>query len=237
MEQDVRGSIHTPFQLVSVIPRVPFASFLNLIMANLKKLNREQAGVLEKAEYEPIDAGRKAETDLTVRNALRYYRPAVMWSALISIATIMESYDMQIIHSFYAFPQFQKKYGVQLEEGGYTITAEWQLALNLVALLGLMTGTFISGSVSERFGARKVIMVSLLALSGFVAITFFAPSIEVLLVGELLWYASVTTLFVFTLFTFPLLLARYPGASLLLPPPCTLLKSALCLLGDTSQHS
>jgi hypothetical protein len=34
------------------------------------------------------------------------------------------------------FPQFQKKYGVQLEEGGYTITAEWQLALSLVALLG-----------------------------------------------------------------------------------------------------
>jgi hypothetical protein len=35
---------------------------------------------------------------------------------------------------------FQKKYGVQLEEGGYTITAEWQLALSLVALLGLMLG-------------------------------------------------------------------------------------------------
>ncbi|KAF3020869.1 hypothetical protein E8E15_008048 [Penicillium rubens] len=155
-------------------------------MTDLKKPPIEPAGMLEKAEQEHIEVGRRAETDLTVRDAFRYYRPAVMWSALISIATIMESYDMQIINSFYAFPQFQKKYGVQLEEGGYTITAEWQLALSLVALLGLMTGTFINGSVSERFGARKVIMVSLVALTGFVAITFFAPSIEVLLVGELL---------------------------------------------------
>lgn len=163
-------------------------------MADLKKPPIEPAGMLEKAEHEHIEEGRRAETDLTVRDAFRYYRPAVMWSALISIATIMESYDMQIINSFYAFPQFQKKYGVQLEEGGYTITAEWQLALSLIALLGLMTGTFINGSVSERFGARKVIMVSLVALTGFVAITFFAPSIEVLLVGELLWYASLPIL-------------------------------------------
>jgi SP family general alpha glucoside:H+ symporter-like MFS transporter len=173
---------------------VLFASGLNLIMTDLKKPPIEPAGMLEKAEQEHIEVGRRAETDLTVRDAFRYYRPAVMWSALISIATIMESYDMQIINSFYAFPQFQKKYGVQLEEGGYTITAEWQLALSLVALLGLMTGTFINGSVSERFGARKVIMVSLVALTGFVAITFFAPSIEVLLVGELLWYASLPIL-------------------------------------------
>ncbi|OQE91614.1 hypothetical protein PENNAL_c0009G08371 [Penicillium nalgiovense] len=155
-------------------------------MADPEKPPMVPARVLEKAEHEHIQVGRRAETDLTVRDAFRYYRPAVMWSALISIATIMESYDMQIINSFYAFPQFQEKYGVQLEGGGYTITAEWQLALSLVALLGLMTGTFINGSVSERFGARKVIMVSLVALTGFVAITFFAPSIEVLLVGELL---------------------------------------------------
>ncbi|KAL4919176.1 hypothetical protein BDW62DRAFT_46218 [Aspergillus aurantiobrunneus] len=50
-----------------------------------------------------------------------------------------------------------------------------------------MAGTFINGWASEAFGARKVVMVSLVALTGFIAITFLAPSVEVLLVGELLW--------------------------------------------------
>ncbi|OJJ07272.1 hypothetical protein ASPVEDRAFT_88526 [Aspergillus versicolor CBS 583.65] len=137
-------------------------------------------------QTEQVDAGRRSETDITVRDALRYYRPAVMWSVLISLTTVMESYDMQIVHSFYAFPQFQEKYGVPLEGGGYSIPAKWQLGLNLVALIGLMLGTFTNGWASEAFGARKVIMVSLVCLTGFVTITFMAPSIEVLLVGELL---------------------------------------------------
>jgi SP family general alpha glucoside:H+ symporter-like MFS transporter len=142
---------------------------------------------LKEPHLEQLEVGRRAETELSLRDALRYYRPAVIWSVLISLTTVMESYDMQIVHSFYAFPQFQQKYGVQLESGEYSIPAKWQLALNCVSLLGLMLGTFLNGWASERFGARKVIMTSLVALTAFVAITFVSPSVEVLLVGELLW--------------------------------------------------
>ncbi|KAL4787183.1 general substrate transporter [Aspergillus varians] len=141
---------------------------------------------LKEPQLEQVEVGRRAETELTVRDAFRYYRPAVIWSALISLATVMESYDMQIVHAFYAFPQFQEKYGVRLESGHYSIPAKWQLGLNLVALVGLMFGTLVNGWASEAFGARRVIMASLVALSGFITITFLAPSIEVLLVGELL---------------------------------------------------
>ncbi|KAJ0427171.1 general substrate transporter [Aspergillus carlsbadensis] len=133
-----------------------------------------------------VEQGRRAELDLTVRDALHYYRPAVVWSVLISITTVMESYDLQIVHAFYAFPQFQEKYGVPLDGGGYSIPAKWQTALNLISLVGLIGGTFMNGWASERFGARKVIMASLVALAAFITITFLAPSIEVLLVGELL---------------------------------------------------
>ncbi|KAL2823560.1 general substrate transporter [Aspergillus cavernicola] len=150
------------------------------------KTPSEISTALKDSQREHIKRGRRAETDLTLRDAFRYYRPAVTWSVLISLATVMESYDMQIVHSFYAFPQFQERYGVPLESGSYSIPAKWQLALNIVALLGLMSGTFANGWASERFGARRVIIVSLVAQTGFVAITFFAPSIEVLLVGELL---------------------------------------------------
>lgn len=134
--------------------------------------------------------GARTETELSLKDALRYYRPAVMWSILISFATIMESYDMQIISSFYAFPEFQKKYGTLLEDGSYSVPAKWQLALSLISLLGLVSGTLMNGSICERYGPRRVIMTALVFLTGFITITFLAPSIEVLLVGELLWYAE-----------------------------------------------
>ncbi|CBF71509.1 hypothetical protein AN6811.2 [Aspergillus nidulans FGSC A4] len=136
---------------------------------------------------EQLEVGRRAETEPSLRDTLRYYQPAVIWSVLISLTTVMESYDMQIVHSFYAFPHFQREYGVQLKNGEYSIPAKWQLALNCASLLGLMSGTFLNGWASERFGARKVIMISLIALTAFVAITFVSPSVEVLFVGELLY--------------------------------------------------
>ena len=49
------------------------------------------------------------EHELSFTNAIVKYRKAVAWSAVISLATIMESYDLQLIGSFYAYPSFQKK--------------------------------------------------------------------------------------------------------------------------------
>ncbi|KAL2833970.1 general substrate transporter [Aspergillus pseudoustus] len=141
---------------------------------------------LKTPQVSSVEQGRREETDLTLRDAFRYYYLAIIWSVLISLATVMESYDMQLIGSFFAFPQFQEKYGVPLEDGGYSIPAKWQMALKLIVLIGLMAGTFMNGWACERFGARKVMMVSLAALTGFVTITFMASSVEVLFVGELL---------------------------------------------------
>lgn len=193
------------------------------MMANAKIVH-ETPTELKDTQTEQVDAGRRSETKISVRDALRYYRPAVMWSILISLTTVMESYDMQIVHSFYAFPQFQEKYGVLLEGGGYSIPAKWQLGLNLVALIGLMLGTFANGWASEAFGARKVIMVSLVCLTGFITITFLAPSIEVLLVGELLWYVASTLASSYADLIIPT--ARFPGASSLLQPRPMLRKYA-----------
>ena len=101
----------------------------------------------------------------------------------------MEAYDMQLISSFYAFPQFQKKYGERLPNGKYSVPAQWQLGLSLSSLLGLIVGVFANGSLAERYGPRKVMIVSYVVLCGMIAITFTAKSIEILLVGEILWYA------------------------------------------------
>ena len=144
-----------------------------------------------RTQYEAAAAaGTKTETELTVRDAFRYYWKAVAWSVIISMATIMESYDLQIINSFYAYPQFQKKYGEQISPDKYSIPARWQTALSLGATIGLIIGVFANGYFAERYGPRKVMMTSFVFLTAFICITFFAPNVEVLLAGEILWCVS-----------------------------------------------
>lgn len=104
------------------------------------------------------------------------------------MATIMESYDIQLMSSFFAFPQFQERYGERLPNGKYSIPAAWQLGLSLVGLLGLIIGVFANGSLANRFGPRRVMMISFVVLTGLISISFTAKNVESLLVGSLLWY-------------------------------------------------
>lgn len=126
------------------------------------------------------------EHQLTFRKAMRYYKKAVFWSVMASMATVMESYDLQIIGSFYALPQFQQKYGVQLPSGAYSVPAQWQVALSVSSNIGLIIGTIANGYLSDRFGPKRVMLACHASLIGLIFITFFAPNVQVLLVGEIL---------------------------------------------------
>ena len=131
-------------------------------------------------------AGTRQELSLTVRQAFRYYWKAAVWSVLIGLATVMESYDLQIINSFYAFPQFTAKFGVPVGRG-HQIPAEWQLGVSLAAHFGLISGVFLNGYLSDKFGHRKIMMASFVWLSGAIFLMFFAENIEMIFGAELLW--------------------------------------------------
>jgi SP family general alpha glucoside:H+ symporter-like MFS transporter len=45
----------------------------------------------------------------------------------------------------------------------------------------------LNGYFSERFGYRKTMLGALFVMSCFIFLTFFANSITMLLIGELLW--------------------------------------------------
>lgn len=130
--------------------------------------------------------GTRAETELSVSKALKYYRKAILWSVIISMATVMESYDLMLINSFYAYPQFQKKYGVQLPNGKYSLTAEWQVGLSLALTVGMMPGVFVNGYLVDKYGFRRVMLVSHIFLIGAIFATVFAPNVQILLVGCIL---------------------------------------------------
>ncbi|KAH7129106.1 general substrate transporter [Dactylonectria macrodidyma] len=132
------------------------------------------------------DEAQRVETSLSVRDALRYYRKAVAWSVAVSMSTVMESYGMLLINSFFAFPTFKQKYGELLPDGSYSIPARWQLALTIVTNIGLIVGVFMNGYLADRFGLRKVLLGSHVLFATFVFINFFATSVGMLVAGTFL---------------------------------------------------
>jgi SP family general alpha glucoside:H+ symporter-like MFS transporter len=69
----------------------------------------------------------KAATDkersMTLMQGIRLYPKAVLWSVLISTCIAMEGYDISLVNNFYAFPQFNHKYGQRLANGTYQVSA------------------------------------------------------------------------------------------------------------------
>ncbi|KAF7562338.1 hypothetical protein G7046_g1775 [Stylonectria norvegica] len=138
------------------------------------------------------------EHNFGVVQAFKTYKRAAFWSILISTTVIMEGYDVGLISSFYGYPSFRERYGDWLdEENGYQISATWQQRFNCLGALASIIGAMMNGWATAKWGHRKVLMISLFWLAAFIFVVFFAPSIEVLLVGSFLcnipWGVFATT--------------------------------------------
>ncbi|GLI71948.1 hypothetical protein PoHVEF18_000115 [Penicillium ochrochloron] len=128
-----------------------------------------------------------AEHQETFMQALRKYPKAAMWSVLLSTCIIMEGYDIVLMSSFFAQPAFKKRYGSYIASSDdYQITASWQNGLSNAVSVGTIVGAFANGYFTHRFGYRKVLLASLVAITAFIFIPFFATNLPVLLVGEFL---------------------------------------------------
>ncbi|KAF7196396.1 Maltose permease MAL31 [Pseudocercospora fuligena] len=127
-----------------------------------------------------------AEQNMTLLQGIKLYPKAIGWSVLISTCIAMEGYQVALVNNFYAFDTFNEKYGVLTADGTYQVPAPWQAGLSNGANCGEFIGLLINGWVSERFGYRKTVMGCLILIIAFITIFFTAPSVEVLLVGEIL---------------------------------------------------
>jgi hypothetical protein len=56
-----------------------------------------------------------AEHKMTVLEGLRHYPKAIGWSGLVSLAIVMEGYDVNLLNPFFVLPEFKKHYGEPLE--------------------------------------------------------------------------------------------------------------------------
>jgi SP family general alpha glucoside:H+ symporter-like MFS transporter len=130
------------------------------------------------------------EHAMSFMQAIKLYPKAVAWSILLSTAIVMEGYDVVLLGSFYALPQFNKKYGVMQSDGTYTIPAPWKSGLSNGAQVGEILGLFVNGWVSEKYGYRKTMIASLSLMIGFIFIPFFSHNIQTLLVAGKIRYTS-----------------------------------------------
>ncbi|KAK0100515.1 hypothetical protein ONS96_007789 [Cadophora gregata f. sp. sojae] len=126
------------------------------------------------------------EHELSILECIKAYPTAIFWALMVSMCVIMEGYDTILIGNFYAYPQFAKKYGTYFPGVGYQLTAAWQAGLGNASGIGAFFGALLNGYLVSKFGVKRVIVGALIFLSATLFIVFFAPNIEVLLVGQLI---------------------------------------------------
>ncbi|EGV63773.1 hypothetical protein PSN45_004156 [Yamadazyma tenuis] len=135
---------------------------------------------------EDAKAATTEEHELTLAEAFKHHKKAIFWAAVLSLTIVMEGYDNILISSFYGYPSFQRKYGEPVGDGSYQLSGKWQSALGAASSVGTIFGVFANGFLIERFGHRMVIMASLVVMSAFIFIPFFAPSVGILVFGQVM---------------------------------------------------
>lgn len=131
-------------------------------------------------------AATEAEHSMGLLKSLKLYRKACLWSIFLSTCIVMEGFDIVILNNLYAYPPFQRKFGIEQADGTYQLTAAWQSGLSNGALCGQVIGLFANGIIADRFGYRKTMIGALLACVGFIFIIFFSETLVQLLIGEIL---------------------------------------------------
>jgi sugar porter (SP) family MFS transporter len=126
------------------------------------------------------------EKEITVLEACKQYPKEIFWCCVFCLGVVMAGYDGQIIASFYGLPAFQKRFGNQLPDGSYTISAEWQTALGMGSPIGQVIGTLCVAWPLEKWGRKLTYAVVNVGCIALIFMQFFAPSLGVLTAGEIL---------------------------------------------------
>ncbi|KAG6284516.1 hypothetical protein E4U09_007848 [Claviceps aff. purpurea] len=131
-------------------------------------------------------AATQVEHTMGLVKSFKLYKKACLWSIFLSTCLIMEGFDAVLLSGLFAYPPFQKKFGLQQPDGSYELTAAWQSGLVNGALAGQISGLFVVGYMADRFGYRKTLIGALTGCMGFIFIPFFAETLPQLLVGQIL---------------------------------------------------
>lgn len=147
------------------------------------------------SEFESnASAGIRAEKALSVKDALRKWPKAILWSFVFGTSIIMEGYDQALLGTLWGYPEFQKQYGRPVKNRDknhvgqivYQVSAPWQSGIQCGICIMSMLGVLLGGHLAHRFGYRPTFIIALLSILALVFGTVFSNNMPTLLVAELL---------------------------------------------------
>lgn len=154
----------------------------------LEIVDNEQVAMKVDEDAVPLRAQAQANTNaehaMSLRDAVRLYPKSIVYCIVLSMAIIMEGYQVGLVPSLFAQPAFQRKYGRIRPNGLHQLDNRYQSALTAAVQAGSIFGYYLSGILIERVGYKRTLQSSLVSITCFIFIIFFAPSIIILVVGE-----------------------------------------------------
>jgi SP family general alpha glucoside:H+ symporter-like MFS transporter len=120
----------------------------------------------EQQLVEAAAASSEAETQLPRLELFKRYRPAVIFSGLLSIALVMEGMDVGLINNFFAHPAYRQRFGNAINvKGELVVSTRWQTIIGAGNNVGSIIGLLLNGWLQSRYGSRRVYLVSPLVAS------------------------------------------------------------------------
>lgn len=111
---------------------------------------------------EAAAASSEAEIKLPRIELFKRYRPAAIYSALLSMALIMEGMDVGLINNFFAHPAYRRRFGNDYNvKGELVVSTRWQTIIGAGNNVGSIIGLLVNGWLQSRYGSRRVYLVSL----------------------------------------------------------------------------
>lgn len=144
------------------------------------------ASVVGQNAVEDTNAAIDNERKMTVRQSLRFWWKAIVFSFVISLCVVMEGYDTSLMNKFFAFTPFKNRFGDAMDdEGVKLVSARWQTIILNGTQVGCILGLIINGYVTEWIGYKKTMIGSMVFMIAAVFIPFFSTGLPMFLAGGL----------------------------------------------------
>ncbi|CAN9463927.1 unnamed protein product [Alternaria alternata] len=97
---------------------------------------------------EAAAAASESETKLPRGELFKRYRPAAIYSGLLSMALVMEGMDVGLINNFFAHPAYRRRFGNTYNvDGDLVVSTQWQTIIgagnNVGSILGLLVNEML----------------------------------------------------------------------------------------------
>ncbi|PQE23862.1 putative maltose permease protein [Rutstroemia sp. NJR-2017a BBW] len=124
-------------------------------------------------------------TTTTTKSPLSSHPTSIAWSLFFSIGIILTGVNAQTIGGLFATPAFQRDFGY-LYDDSYIISAPWQSGIIVCLPLGMFFGACSVGYFMDKYGRKIAFLIAATISATFIFFQFFARSLTVLLLGELI---------------------------------------------------